>query len=38
MGYTITDKLNVVYPSKTYKKSYFNQINFASSTLPYPNS
>ena len=35
MGYTITDKLKVVYPSKTHKKSYFNQINFASPTLPH---
>ena len=35
MGYTITDKLKVVYPSKTHEKSYFNQINFASSTLPH---
>ena len=33
MGYTITEKLKVVYPCKTHKKSYFNQINFASSTL-----
>ena len=32
---TINDKLKVVYPSKTRKKSYSNQINFASSTLPH---
>ena len=35
MGYTITDELKVVYPSKTHKKSYLNQINFAASTLPH---
>ena len=35
MGYTITDKVKVVYPSKTHKKSYFNQINFVSSSLPH---
>ena len=35
MGYTITDKVKVVYPSKTHKKSYFDQMNFASPTLPH---